>query len=238
MSPATLTGTQADILKYQAGLVRKGMFEPLGRMKMLSIGDSKDYSPPADDNFIRKFGRFIDFRRCMLPLALSKDQTQLLVTAPLLRADCSRCKAQFPSGGEGTHVCPQCLFAFAATPRVELPDVPDPFWTPADWTPEEVTGQKQPDPEKIHPPMIPQRLIDRCELRDGKPALLDGTDFMVFQPVVRIAYQAETLGMLTAAAGIIACVSGAGGTQTAFCVNRLTGEAHFFGGKFVIAQKQ
>ena len=232
-----MTGTPADLLKYQANLVRTGRFEPLGRMMKLSIGDSADYRPPQGDNFLQRFGRFMDFRRCMLPIALSLDNSQLLVTASLLRAQCPKCQTQFPSGGAGAHVCPQCLQSFATSPVADLPDVPDPLWTPADWTPEEVQGIVKPDAAKIHPPLIAQRLTDRCEQKNGGPALLEGTNFLVFQPVVRIAYQAETKGTLVAAAGLIACTAGAGGMQTAFLVDRATGEAHFFGGKFVISQR-
>lgn len=232
-----IAGTPADLLKYQSNLVRTGRFEPLGRMMKLSVGDSKDYTAPAGDNFLQRFGRFMDFRRCMLPIALSLDNSQLLVTAPLLRAQCPKCSAQFPSGGAGAHVCPQCLQSFATTPVADLPDVPDPLWSPAAPSDDEVTGRVPMNPARIRPPLIAQRLLDRCERKDGSPALLEGTNFLVFQPVVRIAYQAESNGSLVASAGLITCMAGAGGMQTAFLVDRTTGEAHFFGGKFVIAQR-
>lgn len=239
MTTATeqMTGTPADLLKYQSNLVRTGRFEPLGRIMKLSIGDSKDYTAPVNDNFLQRFGRFMDFRRCMLPIALSLDNSQLLVTAPLLRAQCPKCNTQFPSGGAGAHICPQCLQSFAAVPVADLPDVPDPLWSPAPPSEDEVTGRVPMNPARIHPPLIAQRLLDRCERKDGGPALLEGTNFLVFQPVVRVAYQAENKGSLVAAAGLITCMAGAGGMQTAFLVDRTTGEAHFFGGKFLIAQR-
>lgn len=239
MTTATeqMTGTPADLIQYQNDLVRTGRFEPLGRMMNLSVGDSADYKPPQGDNFLQRFGRFMDFRRCMLPIALSLDNSQLLVTAPLLRAQCPKCQTQFPSGGAGAHVCPQCLQSFAASPVAELPDVPDPLWTPGDWTPEEVQGIVKPDAAKIHAPLFAQRLTDRCEQKNGAPALLERTNFMVFQPVVRIAYQVESKEKMVPAVGLITCTAGAGGMQTAFLVDRTTGEAHFFGGRFVIVKR-
>lgn len=238
MAP-TLTATQADLIGWQNDVIKKGQYESLGRVMYISVGDSADYTPPPNpDNYLKRYGRLMTFRRCMLPIALSNDNTQLLITAPLLVSRCPRCKAQQISAGPGTCICEQCLLAYSATPVADLPDVPDPLWVSPERTSDEIQGKVPVAPEKIHSPMLPQRLIDRCEQKDGRPALLSGSDFLVFQPVVRIAYQAETLGMLTAAAGMISCGPGAGGLQTALVIDRFTGEAHFIGGKFVLALKR
>lgn len=240
MSSATLplTATPADTLKYQADLVRTGRYEPIGRMMKMSIGDSAKYTRPPGDSLLEKFGRFVDFRHCELPIALSLDNSQLLVTARLLRADCPKCAHQFISRSS-TEVCPQCLASFSAPPAVKLPDMPDPFWEPKPWTQDEVEGRARPDPAKTRAPMLEQKLTARCEQEASRPALLEGTDFMIFQPVVRIAFQAENSdGRVLPSVGIITCTSGRGGFESAFLVNYKTGECHFFGGAFVIARRE
>ncbi|MGH7744955.1 MAG: hypothetical protein ACREQ5_09155 [Candidatus Dormibacteria bacterium] len=234
-----ITGTAVDTLQYQSDLVRAGTYEPIGRMMKLSVGDSAKFKPPVDDKLFDRFGRFIDLRHCMLPLALSPDDSQLLVTARLLRLTCPKCAAQFLSGAATTAVCPQCLASFTATPEVKLPDLPDPFWTPASWTQDEVEGRTKPDPAKTRPPILAQFLTNRCEQDEhGQPSLIARTNYMVFQPVVRIAFQAESAGKLMAAAGLIDCKPGRGGLETAFLVDYRTGECHFYGGTFLIARKE
>lgn len=114
-SRTQLTMTPADILKYQNDLVRTGKYISLGRMQKIAIGPTAGYVPPATDPYIRKFGRLIDLRDQFLPIAQSPDRGMLLVPAPLVNR---------------------------FTNRVQLPDVPDPDWTPAPIAREEFEGQE------------------------------------------------------------------------------------------------
>lgn len=241
----TLTQTPADILTLQSDWVRTGKYEPLGVMMKMSIGDSARFTPPAGDALFDLHGRFIDFRRCMMPIALSLDaQGMLLVTAPLLRQSCPNCAAkgktaQFLSSGQSTVVCPDCLKAFTQPPEVKLPDLPDPNWVPEKFSQDEIEGRAPRDPKKIFPRMLPQYLANRCEKDGTRPGLLEGTDYMMFQPVVRIAFQRmmPSTGQLTAAVGLIDCIANDEGKEACFLVNYRTGECHFFGGKYLIAVK-
>jgi hypothetical protein len=244
-----LMQTPADILNYQLELVRTGKYEMIGRIMKLSIGDSARFKKPVDDKQFEQFGRFIDFRHCMLPIGLSFDSSQLLVLAPLLRVSCPKCAergqtTQFLSAGASTVICPQCMTSFSQAPEVKLPDVPDPFWQPEKFTQDEIEGRAPRDPKKIFPRMLPQYLANRCEKQGTQPALLEGTDYMMFQPVVRMAFQATVRDPKTgsplaiAAAGLINCLPNEEGKESCFLVNYRTGECHFFGGKYVIQVKQ
>lgn len=250
-----LTQTPADILTYQSELVRTKQVEGLGKIMHMSIGSSARFKPPVKDALFDLHGRFIDFRRCQLPLGLSLDGSQLLVLAPLLRVTCPKCKergqcTQFLSGGASTVVCPICSRPFSQEPEVKLPDLPDPFWVPEPFTKEEIEGVDaagkpvERDPAKIFPRMLPQYLANRCEKDGAQPALLEGSDYMMFQPVVRMAFQATVRDPKTgspvaiAAAGLIDCLPDDSGKESCFLVNYRTGECHFFGGRYLIAVKQ
>jgi hypothetical protein len=246
MAP-TLTNTPADLIAYQNELVRTKNYDALGRMNKIAIGPSADWQPPAPgaDPFIDRFGRLIDLRSRFLPIAASKDRSILLITAPLL--------AKTIDTREFT---------------VGLPDVPDPSWKPGEWTPEESgyrvdgtplnekypgqpagweppkVGEVRPreivgDPSKRTAPMLPQRLEDRAERPGGRLGVLEGTNFLVFQPVLRIAYQPEIMQdgkpMLQAAMWTIECeFDRATNTCATLLVDPRTGEAHFFGGTYNI----
>jgi hypothetical protein len=128
-----LTMTPADVLTYQSELVRTGKTLPLGRMQKIFIGPVAGYEEP-NDPYIRKFGRMIDLRDRMLPVAKSpNDESMILVTAPMVDRN----------------------------GRVNLPDVPDPSWYPDPWTADESTHVVERDPLKDKARMIPQRLEDR-----------------------------------------------------------------------------
>jgi hypothetical protein len=87
--------------------------------------------------------------------------------------------------------------------------------------------------------MIPQRLEDRCEMPNGRIGVVEGTNFLIFQPVLRIAFQPELDRQLVAAVWTIECVYDPA-TQTSMCllVDRQTGEAHFFGGRYDIIRTE
>lgn len=243
-----MTGTPADLIAYQNELVRTKNYTSLGRMNKIAIGPSADWNPPTvgQDPFIDRFGRLIDLRSRFLPIAMSPDKSILLITAPLL--------AKTKDAGELV---------------VGLPDVPDPSWKPGAWTPEESgyradgtplnpkypgqpagwtppkVGEVRPrievnrDPAKDIAPMLAQRLEDRAERPQGRLGVLEGTNFLVFQPVLRIAYQPEVIvdgkPQLQAAMWTIECgFDRATNTGACLLVDPRTGEAHFFGGTYDI----
>lgn len=232
-----------DILRYQNELVRTGNYEPLGRMQKIAIEPADGWTPPPNDPVIAKFGRLIDLRDRFLPIAQSRDKSMILVTAPLV-------------GRDG---------------RVGLPDVPDPGWTPAAITREELEGQditlsfaesrlaearekgdlraaaqwsaaaenvrngfqvRMPFEraiEKDTASMRPQRLEDRTV------KMLEGTNFMVFQPLINLAFQPEIEKRLVGTAWTIQfAFNSADNTHPALLVDRQTGETHFFGGIYDI----
>lgn len=225
MAP-TLTGTPADLITYQRELVRTKNYFPLGRMKKVVFGLSSNWAPPADDPFIQKFERVIDLRSRWLPLGQSYDRTQLLVPAPLVDR----------SGFVG------------------LPDVPDPNWKAEPWTPEErgyrpdgsmitdSSGRQviKPRPtEKDTPRMVPQRLEDRCERPGGRLGYLEGTNFLVFQPVIGIVFQPEKDNQLQAQWWTIETKHDpATSTDMAMLIDPKTGETLFFGGRYDIVANE
>jgi hypothetical protein len=249
MPRAQLSMTPADILKYQNDLVRTGQYERLGRMVKISIAPADGWNPPPRglDPFIDKYGRLIDLRDRFLPIGQSLDRSMLLATAPLMGRD----------------------------NRVSLPDGPDPDWTPAGYSGEELANQSQGQEitvaiaereiaaaekagdlraaarwraaaenaraghqvrmpieravEKDMARMIPQRLEDRTVKK------LEGTNFMVFQPLINVAFQPEIAGRLEGTAWTIKFgFNPADQTHPALLVDQRTGETHFFGGIYDI----
>jgi hypothetical protein len=221
MAPS-LTGTPADLIAYQRELVRTHKYLPLGRMNKIAIAPSRDWTPPQGDPYIARYGRLFELRDQWLPLAQSEDMTQLLVPAPMRNR----------SG------------------RVGLPDLPDPSWRAEPWTSEELgydlDGKMLTDAagkqrsverpiEKDTPRMISQRLEDRAERPGGRLGKLEGTNFLVFQPVITIAFQPERDRQLQAQMWLIqAAYDNATGTNVSLLVDPATGETLFFGGRYDI----
>jgi hypothetical protein len=212
--PKSLTMTPKDILAYQCELVRTSNYLPLGRMQKIAIGPSGDYTPPAGDLYIQKYGRLIDLRNSFLPIAHSPDKSMILVTAPLLDRD----------------------------GYVALPDLPDPSWIPAPPSKEEIEGREVIDTangtkrresytdfDRVKPRMIPQRLEDRTSIR------LEGSNFLVFAPVERITFQPEIDNRTVGTAWWIDCKANpADKTMATLLVDQKTGQVHFFGGRYSI----
>jgi hypothetical protein len=224
MSSKTLTLSPADLLKYRNDLVRTGKFLPIGRMRTIALGPCASYSPPANDPIIRIRGRMIDLSGQYLPIGqvATDDGSLVLCTSTLTNRD----------------------------GYVGLPDLVDPTWRAADFTEEEamnpdcdVDCRKQTDIKdgkrvphvhirlragKDKPRLIPQRLEDRTNDR------LEGTNFLVFQPVLRITYQPEKLKAgehtFEPAEWKIEFRPDSSGTHCAFLADPKTGECHFFGG--------
>jgi hypothetical protein len=229
----TLTMSPADILKYQTDLVRTKNCLPLGRMRTIAVGPCSTYTPPPRDPIISGWGpqpqqnargRMLDLSGQWLPIAQAPDKAMILCMAPLIRSD-----------------------GF-----VGLPDLVDPTWRAESYTAEEAMnpdcdancrkvvdilpgGKTRPHKHvalragKDKPRMIPQRLDDRTNDR------LEGTKYLVFQPVLRITYQPEDFKDggshgFQPAEWKIEFKPDVGGTHCAFLVDPSTGECHFFGG--------
>jgi len=204
-----LTNTPADLLAYQSELVRTGDYLPLGRVNKIAIGPARDYEAPPEDAFIAKFGRMIDFRGSFLPIAHSRGQDMILITKPLIH----------PQWGVAG-----------------LPDVPHPDFKADPYTKEEAMMVVERDPKKDRAPMIPQRLIDRANQAEGRPAVLEGTDFLIFQPVLCITYKPEFDNKVLGTLWKIACGPDRSGIYPVLLVDHRTGEAHFFGGTYLIVK--
>lgn len=207
-----MTMTPANILKYQNDLVRTGLGLPLGIAKKIAIGPAAGYTPPANDPFIKMYGRLIDFRDRGLRLMHSPDRSMILVANPMITRD----------------------------GYVGLPDVPVPEWIAPPKTEEEITGRevvdsvtgarhREPVFSDHAAPMIPQRLEDRTN------ELLEGTNFLVFAPVLSVAFQPEYQGDTIGTVWVIDCFHNpADRTTPTLLVDRKTGETHFFGGLYDI----
>lgn len=221
MAPATaLSSGPADLIAYQNELVRTQQAIPLGRMQKIAVGPSANWQG-SDDPWVRKFGRLIELRDRVLPIAQTTDRAMVLIMAPLRDRD------------------------EKGAPR--LPDLPDPNWTPGAPTREEIEGTLVPDghggqkrvlidnPAKVTAPMVPQRLTDRCEMMDGRPAVLTGTHFLIFQPVLRVSFQPEIQNRLVGTAWTLEFQPDESGRHCCLLIDHLTGESHFLYGKYDIA---
>jgi len=166
----------------------------------------------------------LDLSGQWLPIAQAPDKAMILCMAPMIRSD-----------------------GF-----VGLPDLVDPTWRAEAYTPEEAMnpdcdancrktvdilagGKTRPHKHvnlragKDKARLIPQRLEDRTNDR------LAGSNYLVFQPVLRITYQPEEIKAgdqhgFKPAEWKIEFRPDAGGTHCAFLVDQSTGECHFFGG--------
>jgi hypothetical protein len=222
MTTATAIQTIADLVRYHRELVRTQKNFALGRMKTIAIGPSRDWRPPAGDPYIAKYGRLIELRDRMLPIAQSGDSSdsQILVTNAL-------------RDERG---------------QVKLPDLPDPDWQRPALLREEIEGGKavetivegrkvthyvpiERDPARDRPPMIPQRLTDRCEQAGGEPAVIEGTNFLLFQPVLRIVYQPEIANRLIGSAWNLDFTPDLEGKSATLLVDYKTGEMFFLYGR-------
>jgi hypothetical protein len=195
--------TETDLIQYQRDLVRTMNFVPLGRALKIAIGPSGNWRPAQMDPYVAKYGRLLELRHSPLPIA--QNAGQVLALAPMVQ----------PDG------------------RVGLPDIPNPDWMPAAYSEDEVTGKAKRDPAKDRPPMLTQRLTDRCEMVDGQPAEMAGTHFLIFQPVLTVAFQPELEKEMASDVWTLEFRPHSG-RHCALLVDHKTGETFFFGGAFDI----
>jgi hypothetical protein len=229
MATAVLA-TPAEIIAAHRELVRTGNHTPLGRMQKIAIGPSASWRPPdPPDPYIARYGRFIELRDRFLPIAQGPNK-EILVTAPLRMPDA----------------------------RVGLPDIPDPTWTPAAPTRDDIEGKAigqdrdgKPQYSKIVngqrvysfdqveaatrvPPMIAQRMTDRCEQDgSGKPGYFMRA-FLGFQPVLRVTFQPELENRLVGTSWYIEFAPDLDGKSCVLLVDKNTGECFFLFGRYDI----
>ena len=237
MSPLQLTRTPADLITLQNDLVRTKDYIRLGKIAKIQFAPSADWIEPKDDPFIAEYGRLMDLRHNFLPVAQSLDRTMLILTAPLI------CREEDVADFESRPL----IKTFMGNYRVGLPDVPVPGAAPEPWTPEESRGEVKRDPAKNRIPKVAQRLTDRCEYQNGRPAFLHGTRFLVFHPVTQIIYQPEEDGELLPTVRFIGSskretarpedfYDNATNTYMSMVVNYDTGEAHFVCGRYDLSR--
>jgi len=209
---APLTATPADLITYQRELVRTRNYLPLGRINKIAIAPSKSWVPLPNDPVIARWGRFMDLRSQWLPLAKSREGSLLVVPAPMMDR----------------------------RGNIGLPDVPDPSWRPRPWTDEEISGKVHRPMEEDMARMVPQRLEDRAERgANGGLGKLEGSNFLVFQPVISILFQPERDAQLQAQMWEIqAGHDSVTRTDMALLVDPQTGETLFFGGRWDISANE
>lgn len=203
------------MLDYRNTLVRTGKYFPLGRVQQIAIAPSEGWRPPDNDPLIDLFGRLMRFVRRPLLIAQSEDRSQILALGGII-------------GNDG---------------YASLEDLPDPRWQQPEKTKEDIEGIVQIDPltkreyrtappfnpAKHQAPLIPQRLRDRAE------AKMEGTDFLVFSPLISMPFQPDIDNKMEGTVWTVVWgYNPADGTHPTLLVHERTGETHFFGGRYDI----
>jgi hypothetical protein len=110
--------------------------------------------------------------------------------------------------------------------RVGLPDIPDPRWKAPTPKKSEIVNLPK---GKFYTPPLPPMVEQGFEKRAR--GVLRGSTFLVFGPVAQILVRPEGL----AEGWIIACTTDpVSGSSMELLIDRNTGKAHLYGGKFVI----
>lgn len=212
-----LSASLEEIFKYQRQLVDTGNYEFLGRMKRIVL-EAEEGTPTQPQSVTSKLGHVLEWYnqrhpkggavQNYVPIAQSRDHKMVLSLEPILKRD----------------------LIGRLTPEVGLPDIPDPGWAPRNpvsteeaeqWAREGVSGSD--------PTMIAQ------DLNRLTQKMLHGSEYLVFQPVVQVLFQPVIGEALQATYWtLLFSYDPATRTYPAFLVDRVTGEAHFYGGKFEI----
>ena len=216
-----LAATLEEIFKYQNQLVDTGNYEFLGRMKRIVLEAEQDARTQAP-GITSKIGHVLEWynqphpRGGMIqnyvPIAQSRDHKMVLALEPILKRD----------------------LMGRLTPEVGLPNMPDPSWKPQspkntkeaeEWARlAAAEGRNVSDPT-----MIAQ------DLNQLTQKMLQGSEYLVFQPVVQVLFQPVVGDALQATYWtLLFSYDPASKTYPAFLVDRKTGEAHFYGGKYEI----
>jgi len=203
-----------DIFKYQNELVRTAQFDYLGRLKRIVL-EAEEGARTLGDNVTSKIGHVLEwynqphpkggYVQQYLPIGQSRDRQMVLALEYVVKRDLNG----------------------RLTPEVGLPDMPDPQWKPRmpkntqeaeDW---QALGTVQ------HPDMI------RQDLNQLTNKIVQGSDFLVFQPIAQVLVQLAISGELQAEYATLKYqFDPVTRTYPAFLVDRNTGEAHFVGGRY------
>jgi len=216
-----LAASLDDIFKFQNETVAAGNYEFLGRCKKIVL-EAEEGARTQAPHVTAKIGHVLDWYdtphpqggtvRNYLPIGQTRDHKMILALEHVVKRD----------------------FQGRLTPEVGLPDMPDPGWKPMQPRNTEEAealeeARRKGEVGVLMAPMIPQ------DLNQLTSKIVGGTEFLVFQPVVQILFQPEINGALQATYWTLLCsFDPATRTEPAFLVNRRTGEAHFFGGRFEI----
>jgi len=208
----------ADILAYQRALVDTGQYEYLGRMKRVVL-EAEEGARTQAAAVTSKLGHCLEWYdqrhpkggtiRNYVPIGQSPDRKMILALEPILKRD----------------------LLGRLTPEVGLPDLPDPTWKPGQaWgSTSEYEALVAKGFNPLDPPMVAQNLN---QLSDK---IVAGTNFLVFQPVVQVLFQPEINQVLQATYWTLLCsYDAATQTHPALLIDRVTGAAHFYGGKFEV----
>lgn len=199
----------ADILKYQNDCVRTKKFVHLGGIQRIVLEDTAD-SGRASESVTSTMGRVLEFFDNWLPIGQVEApgfNSFLLPETPVKKKD----------------------------GYVGLPDIPDPGWVPtAGRQLEMIDDPRNPGKQMWSgkstfekPPMIAQ------PLRQNARGKLSGTNFIVFEAVSQILIKPEGLNEMW----LLHCGKNpVDDTHMVFLVDETTGEAHFYGGRYVISR--
>ena len=202
----------ADVLAYQDQLVNAGQYEYLGRMKRIVL-EAEAGARTQAAGVTNKMGHCLEWYDARHP----KGGT-IRSYLPI---------AQSPDRKMVLAIEPLLKRDLIGrlTQEVGLPDMPDPNWKPRNPTEQEVKdGWFGEDPTLI--------AQDLNQLTDK---MIAGSEILVFQPVVQVLFQPEINGALQATYWtLLFSFDPATKTHPAFLVDRRTGAAHFYGGKFEI----
>ncbi|HLW53238.1 MAG TPA: hypothetical protein VKW06_10385 [Candidatus Angelobacter sp.] len=199
----------ADVLRWQAEQIQQGQYDLLGRVWVIVLADAAGGNLPAKairnvlGNRLEFYGYDGRSGNPLLPrIAATKDKGTLLLLDPFTRQD----------GAVG------------------LPDIPDPTWEPPIPTAAQLAFD--PSKQKKEKPYIPPRpAMIRQELAERARAMLKGTRYMVFGPVMQILVRPEGIpdGWILQCGGEVHS-----GRSMELIVNLDTGAAFLYGGRYQI----
>ncbi len=210
---AALTSSPVDFLAWQDEQIRTGQYDLMGRVWVIVLEAAKGAAVP-EKKVADKLGVRLEFYGydgqtgvpLMPQIAVTKDKSTLLLLDPIRRQD-------------GV---------------VDLPDIPDPTWTPPLPKKEEIcfdpSKQKNDKTKAYKPPkpgMVSQSLAQRAR------AQVRGTRYLVLGPVMQILVRPDGIpeGWILQCGGDLRS-----GHEMELVVNQDSGQAFFYGGRYQITR--
>jgi len=211
--------TLDDIFRYQRECVDTGNYEFLGRCKRIVL-EAEEGTRTQAPGVTSKLGHILEWYdqphpkggrvANYLPIAQTPGRKMVLALEPVLKRD----------------------LVGRLTPEVGLPDMPDPSWkpnSPNNTAEAEAWAEAMRKGEAPVAPMIPQ------DLNQLTQKMIRNSEMLVFQPVVQVLFQPVIGEALQATYWtLLFSFDPATNTYPAFVVDRKTGVAHFYGGKYEI----